>query len=245
MAQQDRISKETLSAFVDGELPADEMSLVSKAIENDAQARDYVEAQVILRRTLRDAFAGVARAHVPAHLTQTTATAPISWQFRLGGWLERNRLAVQAAIPAGALAAGLLIGIAVQRGGSPDELVTVSARTGNVVARAELAFALEHMLAADAPHGAVKIGVSFRSSSGTYCRTFTVGSALDGMACHDGGDWRIALLNAAPSSGTPKAEYGQAASEMSGSVRNAVAASISGLPFDSSQERHARDRGWN
>jgi hypothetical protein len=248
MAQQSGLTRETLSAYVDGELTAEEMSRVASAIERDGQARAYVEAQMRLRSTLRNAFSAVSRAEVPQALREKAASSPVSWRFRLAAWIERIPVALQAGIPAGALAAGLMIGIAVERIGSADNLVAVSASTGKVVARAELASALQHMLAAEAQQGGVRIGVSFRSRTGTPCRTFNIAagaSSLDGLACRNNGEWQIAVLNAVPSSGASEPQYGQAASEMSDAVRHAVSAAIVGLPFDMSQERQARDRGWN
>ena len=72
------------------------------------------------------------------------------------------------------------------------------------------------------------------------CRTFE-DRAASGLACREGGDWRIRSLF--------QGAEGQAADYRMASggdpqLMEAVDASIDGEPFDAAQEKAAMERGW-
>src|SRR6185312_8053109 len=132
-------------------------------------------------------------------------------------------------------------------GGSP-----VISRDGQVLASGALAQALSDQLAstqaADAP---VRIGVSFKSKAGAFCRTFTLheATALAGLACRDHDDWRVQMLaqNAQAEAETNSAGsgYRQAGSQVPRSILQAVEDNIAGDPLDAHAEAAARDQHWS
>jgi hypothetical protein len=243
-------TRETLAAFVDGELDAAETSRVAALIERDQGLKAYVEDQERLRDGLRAVFADIVSAPVPTRLLATAEHTPISFRVRLTRWLEDfsgrgGNPVVRFAVPALTLALGLVIGIGVERNAtSPAEFVPSA---GQIVARADLADALEKRLASDAQSGPARVGLTFRDKDGTTCRSFQVAngtSTTDGFACRERGEWRVGALVTGHESATG-GQYALAGSEMPDSLRAAISARISGTPLDAAAERQARDQRWN
>ena len=126
-------------------------------------------------------------------------------------------------------------------GGKGDGTFVSADAGGRLTARGELAGALSRQLASEAaPGSAVRIGVSFATRDGGYCRSFSVG-AKAGLACRDGEAWRVPVLTetAAAAAG----EYRQAASAPP-AVLEAIDQRIAGTTLDAAAERAARERGW-
>src|SRR5215471_3885153 len=80
-------TKETLSAFIDGELDPTERAQLAGLVESDAKLRAYVAEQEQLRANLQAAFAGIIAEPIPDRLWATAANAPISFRLRLRRWL--------------------------------------------------------------------------------------------------------------------------------------------------------------
>ena len=94
---------------------------------------------------------------------------------------------------------------------------------------------------ASAPvNGGPRIGLTFRDKAGAICRTFE-DHATSGMACREGGDWRIHSLFQSPEG---QASDYRMASGAGPQLLEAVDASIDGEPFDATEEKAARDLGW-
>jgi hypothetical protein len=110
-----------------------------------------------------------------------------------------------------------------------------------LVARGELAEALSTRLAADTPNASVRLGVSFAAKGGGYCRSFQLG-ATAGLACRQGGEWRIPVL--AQEEQAEQTGYRQAGSGMPAAVLDAIDARIAGASLDAAAERAAREQGW-
>jgi hypothetical protein len=117
----------------------------------------------------------------------------------------------------------------------------------SLIAHGPLTHALTDRLAAD-PQDAqapVRIGVSYLSRSGAYCRTFTAAArgALSGVACRDDGRWRV--ITSVFAKTQPGAEpYRTAASQQPQAVADSVEADIVGAPLDAQAEAAARAAGW-
>jgi hypothetical protein len=233
------LSKEILMQFVDGELAPQEASRIEAEIANDAQARAFVETQTALRQQFQAAFSPVMEERIPDRLTAAVANTPVSWRWRMGQKFSRRNAWIWTGLPAaGALAMGLVIGIAV----NPSNMGPVGTKNGTLVAQGALADALNTRLASDTtqangPH----IGISFRAKDGRDCRTFAT-NGIAGIACRGDANWNVAALASAPveTSGT----YHMAGSGLPDVIRNAAANMIEGAPFDAAAERQARDRGW-
>jgi len=146
---------------------------------------------------------------------------------------------------AASLIVGVLIGQAMLRspGNSP-----ITSRNGQLLASGTLANALSDQLAgAQTEQTPVKIGVSFKSKTGDYCRTFTVRepTSLAGLACHNHDDWQVQMLAQTATTSENGTQYRQAGSDTPRSVVQAVEDTIAGDPLDAHAEAAARDKHWS
>lgn len=228
------MDRETLNAFVDGELPPQEMARVAALLETQPDLKAYVLKQEKLRTALR--LEEVLRTPPSARLVETVQNAPVSWRWRLQAVLGRG-FVWRSLIPAGAaLAVGVMIGLTNR----PAQDLALS--HGQMLARGSLAQDLDTKLAATGYSGeGPRIGISFRDRAGSDCRTFSSDNHA-GLACHRGGNWVVTtLVTQSPEAG---GAYRMAGSEMPDAVRRAVEASIQGAPFDAIAEAQARANGW-
>lgn len=237
---------ETLNAFVDGELPSAEMQQIEALLKQRPELAAFVEQQLQLRRDLADGFAPVMAQAIPERLREMVLKAPVSPQYRVRTWwrgLNGLGFLLRAGVPAAALACGVFIGVAVERGPSSSFQTT---QGGQLIARGELADTLSNRLAsAGMPENGPRIGISFRNHRGQDCRSFTVPGAnasIAGLACREGSDWAVAAL--APISAETNTAYQQASADMPSVVRGAISSMIEGEVFDAAAEREARDGGW-
>jgi hypothetical protein len=237
------IDDATFFAWLDGELDPSEADRVEAAVAADpALARRAAEHRAMQAR-LRAAFDPIADAPLPGRL----ADAVPGGEQRVVSFADaRARRDARASLPmwrqAAAMAATLVVGIAVgnmvvpQGGSSP-----IAPEAGRLVASAGLENALYAQLAS-APAGdeGPRIGLTFRDRQGSICRTFEDQSA-QGLACHEGGDWRIRALF--QGSDSPTGEYRMAAGA-DPRLLEIVDETIHGEPFDAARERDAQKRGW-
>lgn len=246
-------TKETLSAFIDGELDAKEHAQVAALVENDANLKAFVAEQEQLRIALHSAFANVIAAPIPERILATAANTPISFRLRLRQMFgvrpraRRDGAMARFVFPALTMALGLVVGVGVERSSLSTNDFSLSASTGKIVARAELARTLDQKLGSDEQSGATRIGVTFRDKAGTVCRSFEVSrnaATTDGFACHHDGDWQVGALITRPALATAST-YALASASMPDAIRDAISDHIDGAPFDAVSERRARDRGWN
>lgn len=233
------LSKEILMQFVDGELAPQEASRIEAEIANDAEARAFVETQTALRQQFQAAFSPVMEERLPDDLMAAITNTPVSWRWRLKQRFSQHNAWLWIGLPAaGALALGLVIGIAV----NPSNVGPIGTENGALVAQGALADALNTRLASDTTKvNAPQIGISFRAKDGRACRTFATNDVA-GIACRGNANWNVAALASAPAetSGT----YHMAGSGMPDVIRNAASNMIDGAPFDAATERQARDHGW-
>jgi negative regulator of sigma E activity len=245
------VSEERLIAYADGELSGDEARAVEAELKSRPELRAFVEQQQALRRHIHSSLAPVLDEPVPDRLLSAVARAPVSPRWRLSRALSRtaqtaaNRpFLLWSGLPAAAaLACGLLAGIMIV----PASVLDVRHDDGTIAAQGTLAMALEQNLAsAQSATDPVRVGVSFRSKDGRYCRTFEsagAASSLSGVACRDAQGWTVAAL-AATAPEKNAGAYRMAGSAMPGIIRSTVAGMIAGEPFDAAAERRARDAGW-
>ena len=251
-------SDETLMAYVDGELDAERRAAVAQAVATDPEVARRVAQQRLLRASLQAAFAAVLDEPVPEHLVRTARSAPagaadsvVDLASGRAARLGAAKARLRRALPQwGALAASLVVGVVIGGRflGTGDAGLLVT-QHGQLLAQGALAHALTDQLASSqAASAPVQIGVSFKSHSGEYCRTFSLSrerssdSALAGLACRSRGDWHVDVLarNASEESGA----YHPAGTALPGAVSQAMDAAITGAPLDAHDERAARDRDW-
>ncbi|GAO40989.1 hypothetical protein SCH01S_53_00610 [Sphingomonas changbaiensis NBRC 104936] len=216
------IDRETIGAFVDGELSEIERRRVEAALADNPVLAQQVEAGRRLRALLKARFDPIAEAPVPERLEhivrQGTKIVPLPRSSR---WATPQWAAIAAT-----LVLGLVLGRQLQPVRDP------------LLATGPLAQALETQLAsAQAPDAPVRIGLTFKARDGAWCRTFEQ-KTLDGIACRDGGAWRLRQLAAGPAHAT---EYRQAGS---GAIEAAAQDMSTGAPLDAEQERTAVATDW-
>ena len=231
-------SDEMLMAYVDRELDAATTASIDAALSRDPELAGRVERQRKLARAVHAAYEPILQEPMPQRLlnaaggpvpASTSARAPRRW-----AWFEWSAMAAS-------IAAGVAIGAALI--GNRDAGDEIVAEQGQLLARGALARALTDQLAsaqkADTP---VRIGLTFISKSGEFCRTFAFerGGAA-GLACGSGGDWQIQVVaRGAPKSG----HYRQATGELPPSVQQAVDERIEGISLGAAAEKAAQQRGW-
>jgi hypothetical protein len=215
------VPPDVLKDFIEGKLAHQEASGVAAQIANDPDLAAYVEDQKAFRAAL--------------------ASPPLNWLRRVG---ERATRQGASWIPAMAMGAGIVLGVLLA--GSFGIATDMRSDGGALIAQGELAHMLNTMLASEAenvPASRARIGVSFWSKNGVFCRSFTTRRnaqrALAGIACRENGAWRIAAMaaiEAGESAGDPSA--------LPASVRTVMENLIVGEPLKDAAERQARSQGW-
>lgn len=239
---------DTLMAYADGELDPVQRAAIAQAMRDDPAVAAAVARHQALRQDVFAAFAETLHEPVPERLS-VPAAAPVHdlaaaraareaaavEQVRRRSWPQWGALAASLAV--GVLAGSL--GTGWRDAGSAPVLVQGSG--GALTAGGRLAQALDRQLAQEAGTAEVRIGLSFQSRSGGYCRTFQL-EGSSGLACREGGRWRIPVLADSPA---PAGEYRQASAQLPPAVLDAVDARIAGGTLDAAAERSARERGWD
>jgi hypothetical protein len=240
------VSDEMLMAYADGEADDATRTLIEAAMRDDPEIRGRVARHRALRQAVQGAFAEVLEEPVPQRLVAAARGAPAGNVVDLARAREGAGKGLRRWQPA-AMAASLLLGLALGylgwRGSAP--LVTSN---GELVAGAGLADALSTQLSSDRTPGRVAVtGLSFRAKSGDYCRTFSLtGShSNSGLACREGGNWKIKVLAQSPETPPSASAFRPATSADSPAVRAAVEESIDGEPLDQAGEIAARRENWS
>jgi hypothetical protein len=239
------VSDEMLMAYADGEADDATRTLIEAAMRDNPEIRRRVARHRALRQAVQGAFAEVLDEPVPQRLVAAARGAPAGNVVALarargeaGKGLRRRQPAAMAA----SLLLGLALGYLGWRGSAP--LVTSN---GELVAGAGLADALSTQLSSDRAPGRVAItGLSFRAKSGDYCRTFSLTGthSNSGLACREGGNWKIKVLAQSPKTPPSASAFRPATSADSPAVRAAVEESIDGEPLDQAGEIAARQEHW-
>lgn len=219
---------ERLMAYVDGELGEAERAAFEQELAVDPALQREVARQQELRGRLSATFDPVLDEPVPLQLRLAAEAANTPGR--------RSWRAPQWAAMAACLALGLVLGrlLLPERG-------PLSERDGALVVRGELAQALDRRLASEV--GPIRVGLSFRSHEGAYCRTFqSAPDGLAGLACRAPQGWSARTVTAWSPQDQPA--YRTAAVETPPAVLAAVDDLIAGEPLDAAAERAARDRGW-
>ena len=242
--------EETLMAFADGELDDAKSAEISAALTRDPQLAQRVAKHRELRDRVTGAFVPVLQQAMPDKLLDAArppARAPGPplrggnvVQFPSRGsrapgppWRAREWTAMAASLVLGGLLSWQFMA------GSGGDIGT---QDGAMVARRELARALESQVASNQPADAgVHIGLTFKAGDGAYCRSFVSRSAsAAGLACRSGAVWRIEASSAVD---LANGDLRQAAT-MPAAILQAIEARRSGDALDAAGEQAARDAGW-
>jgi hypothetical protein len=240
---------ETLMAYVDGEVDADTRRRIEAAMAQDPTLAERVARHRALRTDLGAAFGGVLDEPVPSRLLDAAnSSGPRSATItdlnaaraaktgtpnkRSWSWPEWT-----------AIAASLLIGVFAGRSAMQSEQSEIfAANASGIVASGYLSDALDEHLSGTSTDTAVRIGLSFRSKGGNYCRSFTA-SGSTGFACREDDAWRIRALSQ-QATGPNSGEYRMAGTDLPPAILAAIDDIMEGDALDRDQEQAARERGW-
>jgi hypothetical protein len=230
---------ETLMAYADGELDAETRRAIEAEMAVDPQVAQEVERHRAMRAEVGGAFAGVLDEPVPDRLLRAARKTPSSASVqprRQWSWPEWTSIAASLLI-------GILAGRAILQPESESRLVATES-DGRVIAGGALAQALSDQLSSQ--DGAeIDIGLTFRSRSGEYCRTFgaRASNPVVGFACRDAETWRVDMLSSAPRA-QASGGYRMASTQLPAPVVQAIAARMQGEALDADEEAIARQRRW-
>jgi hypothetical protein len=239
----------TLGAYVDDELEPVDRARIEAALVGDTDLAARIDRARRLRDLLGGSFASIitepaSERFVNAIAKPEPASAPLAsaqiLKFQTPPKSKPEK-AVEVPKPwsgpgwgvlAASLAVGVAIGVAAPWRDAPRDAPL--SRSRSVTA------ALDHQASGHNP-GPVRIGLSFKSKDGAYCRTFLADSTA-GLACREGNGW--AVRASAPATSETHTVYRTAASETPAAVLDAVDALIDGAPLDAAAEVSAKARNW-
>lgn len=233
------IDDKTLLSYADGELDPSRAAAVERMLATDPGLAAKLEQHRRLAARLRAAYDPVLAEPIPERLARTA---------RGGGTVISlaEARAARAAKPGpmrdwragGMLAAGLVAALALGEALGTARTGPVAEQAGQLVASGELGHALDTQLSGGGK--AIRVQLTFRDRAGAICRSFN-GALAGGVACRENGRWALRALF--PGEGGPAGKYRMAASG-DPRVLQVVGDTISGEPFDATQERAAKARRW-
>jgi hypothetical protein len=234
-----KFSPETLMAYADGELDAETRRAIEAEMAVDPQVAKEVARHRAMRSEVGGAFAGVLDEPVPDRLLHAAkkSGAKAGAPRRQWSWPEWTSIAAS-------LVLGVLGGRALLQQPDRGSGLIVAGVDGRVIAGGALAQALSEQLSSQDGSG-VDIGLSFRTKSGEYCRTFGARAAnpVVGFACRDAEVWRIDMLSTAPRTESG-GDYRMASTQLPAPIVQAIAERMQGEALDADEEAVARQRRW-
>ncbi len=246
-----QFSDEILMAYADDEVDADLRRQIEAAMALDPSLAERVAKHRSLRADVSVAFNHVLEERIPDRLLDAAASSPVSAKPATVTDLNAARVAKQRAahprrwtwVEWTSIAASLVIGILAGRTAlQPPHSDLFATNASGVVARGELSAALTDQVGGAPKETQVRIGLTFRATTGEYCRTFATPSAA-GFACREPNVWKVRALSEGTAS--PKGgDYRMAATELPPAILSAIEHSMAGEALDQEQERAARARDW-
>ena len=227
------ISDERFFAWLDGELDPAEAAAIDELVAADPGLQRKADAHRALGGQLRRAFDPIAAAPVPEGLVAAARPG----EAEVIDFAARRTQARPISRPMQwmAMAATLAIGIVAGSMINPGATGPIGRENGQLVASGELEQALYTRLASAPAEDGARIGLTFRDAAGDLCRSFTDGGS-SGLACHQGGDWRImGLFQAGEGQQTEFRMAAGADPRLAGLVDSTIA----GEPLDAAAERQA------
>jgi len=234
-----KYSDEMLMAYIDHELDPATTASIDAAVMRDPGLAARVERQRKLAAAVQAAFEPVLQEPMPKRLLEAASGATQAARpSRARSWTWFEWGAMAASVMVGAVIGGAFVGD-LRRAPSAE----IAAERGRTTARGELARALsEQLTSSQRPDGRVRIGLTFVSKGGEYCRTFLLDKS-SGLACSADGEWQVQMLTQAAAAATPGA-YRTASVAFPPEILRAVEERIQGTSLDAAAERAAQQSGW-
>lgn len=209
----ERMSDEMLMAYVDHELDDRDAKAVEEAADADERIAHRLRDLRAQRRSLREAFAGLAEEPVPAALSlrvreMIAATGPQAAEASIVPFPAR-KLGPRVGAFAYALAASiavLAVGLGVYLAGGPFLVAEGETLALGRVTSTEIATALSTLPSGDSrpfggEGGSIRMVNSFKDGHGHLCREFEIeparGARTLGVACRPAADWTVSFALAA------------------------------------------------
>jgi hypothetical protein len=238
------VEDEKFFAWLDGELSPEEAARVEADVATDARLSRLADEHRAMTSGLRHAFGAIEARPVPDRLRiaidRDEKVVSLAEARAVRAARKAPPVWAQMAALAATLAFGVFAGNAMSGMFTAGPSSPIEAEAGRLVASANLENALYAQLASAPVESGPRVGLTFRDKSGAICRTFEE-QAASGLACREGGDWRIRSLFQAPEG--QSTDY-RMASGPDPQLMEAVDASIDGEPFDAAEEKAAAERGW-
>ena len=231
------ISDEALMAFADDALPAEEAQRVAAALGANPVLARKLDRMRRAKAALRGAFSGQQDVEIPERLLALFGNSP-------------RRDASVIAFPQTArrplywLAAAACAALAFLAGKASvgDDAMMFAQLNGAILARGNLDEALDRQAAGASANARIQIAMSIADEGGGYCRVFRL-DASTGLACGQGGDWRIEAL-AASDGAADSSSYETAAGALPAAILSAANHKRAGDPLDADAERRAMQSRW-
>ncbi|PCI64129.1 MAG: hypothetical protein COB37_02925 [Kordiimonadales bacterium] len=201
-----QISDETLMAYADGELSADETKKVRAALEVDSLLQEKLERHHALNASITDAFSALDNVPLPRGLTDILA--------RTKAEHERAAAATKAAINSPSVWQRFLSKLQLpswQQGAVAASLLVVAALSVQQFTRSpasdfseQTAILLDSVSSGSAAQ-AILVTASYQRTDGTFCRSFTqaVKPQELTLACKEAGaTWQMAGTQVLPPPGS-------------------------------------------
>lgn len=269
--EHDRIA---VMAYVDGEMPDQDIALFEPRLAREPALADAVARERTLRASLQSHYAPVLDEPMPAGLLDLLAipdaaakAAPVHLvapaaaanQALPHGANDRARATLPHARrwawpQFGAMAASLVLGLvfgarlfATHPAPGGDTLALNVAPDGSITAQGALRTALEQDVAGTVldPNAKVGVGLTFRDHARQYCRTFTLDSESSGIACKQSEGWVVAHLEHGRNAREgEQGGYRTAGSPLSPTLLQAIDAMRDGDTLDGPAEAAAKARAW-
>ena len=226
-------------AWLDNELDAAASARIAAQVAADPELQRRAAAHRSLQARLGDAFAPIAAAPIPATIFSSPERVTVV-DLAIARERRSPRLGLPSMAQWAAMAATLVLGLVTGSMLDRESSSPIESQSGQLLASAGLARALDTRLASAPAATGPRIGLTFRSQDGMICRSFTA-AAAQGLACRDGQDWRIRGLFQGAESAT--GDYRMAAG-VDPNLAALIDSTVAGEAFDPIEERRALAGNW-
>jgi hypothetical protein len=258
MSTDSAYNDETLCAYIDGELAADERARLDQALATDPGLRERLEQLRGVTQLLQEELSAPDDEPVPEGLLNAAralaqdrrasdnvvALSPKPRRIEVARW----QVGIAAAVT---LVVGGVLGAGWQMLNNEATLDTriASLDAGRIGPENPLHDALESTISGDsvtlADQSRIRLILSFAATDGRFCREFDVAAtnaASVGVACREAGAWRLEVLLAAKPQDT--GTYAPASGFNSRALEDVVSALMKDAPLGPNEERDLITRGW-
>jgi hypothetical protein len=246
MGTQSSWDNERIHAYVDGALDSATAARLEADSRNDAALAARIARQRELSARLRGEYDPVLAEPVPQRLRDalvpSAAVTPIGAARKTApraSWSVREWAALAAAVVLGAV-----LGPFVFRGSSG---LPIASEGGRLVAAEYLDAALSTQIAGTTTtqDTLARIDLSFRATSGEYCRVFELRTGMGGVACRRDRRWSVEVLDAGASPTSDAGGFRQASSALSQAILSAMTTLGASEAMTPDEERQRLGSGWD